>query len=376
MRKLRVFLNIGFKERSRDFKTVSKKWFRGKSGTKLLALDLFWLLIFSSGLHFGRDITYGWHLLQGQMRILLQSRRIEKMLSDPATPDTLRQKLKWVQDIRQFATDSLGLTKNRNYTRYYAHTEGLLYVLTACEKYSLRPYLWKFPVIGSVSYKGFLDPIMARREWEELLARGYDVRLRIVDAWSTLGYFPDPVTTGMLQTGEENLANVLIHEMFHATLYIPDSTELSEGLATRVGDAGALLYLKTKYGPGSVRYQNYLEILKTEKRYVRYLNQCAARLDSLYQHPAFLAAHPSEKDSLKKWYFHMFAERCSDHLQATVPPVYCENLRHQLRQANNAFFTIFRQYHLPDSTNAVPFQSVAELRNYIKELKKQYGKKS
>jgi predicted aminopeptidase len=339
---------------------------------KLLLCDVFWGGLLLLGCVGGQDVIYGWHLLAGQAKILMEARPIDALLRDTTTPDTLKAKLQWVKEIKTFANDSLGLRYTRSYERYYHHREGLLYVLTGSEKYRLKPYLWKFPIVGSVSYKGFLDPIMARREWERLLKQGYDVRLRIVNAWSTLGYLPDPVTTGMLQAGEDHLANTLIHEMFHATLYVPGETELSEGLATRVGDAGALLYLKQKYGPHSVQAQQYEEDLRLGKRWTLYLQHCARRLDSLYASPYFLALDTTAKDSVKQSFFMNFAEACP--LFFSEDPSYCEALNQFYREANNAFFIIFRQYHQLEALSDTTFETAGQLRTYITQLRKRYGR--
>lgn len=339
---------------------------------KLFLSDVFWGSLLLLGCQRGQDIIYGWHLLVGQVKILVEARDIDALLRDPTTPDTLKAKLLWVKEIKTFATDSLGLRHTRSYERYYHHQEGLLYVLTASEKYRLKPYLWAFPVVGSVSYKGFLDPIMARREWERLLEQGYDVRLRIVNAWSTLGYLPDPVTTGMLQAGEDHLANTLIHEMFHATLYVPGETELSEGLATRVGDAGALLYLKQKYGPQSAQALEYAKDLRLGKRWTFFLQNCARILDSLYASPYFLALDISAKDSVKRAFFINFAEACP--VFFSEDPSYCKALKQFYHEANNAFFIIFRQYHQLEALSDTTFETAGQLRNYITRLKKSYGR--
>lgn len=339
---------------------------------KLFLSDVFWGCLLMWGCLRGQDIIYGWHLLTGQLKILLEARDIEAVLRDENIPDTLKTKLLWVKEIKAFATDSLGLRNTRSYERYYHHEEGLLYVLTASEKYRLKPYLWHFPFVGSVSYKGFLDPIMARREWERLLDLGYDVRLRIVDAWSTLGYLPDPVTTGMLQAGEDHLANVLIHEMFHATLYVPGQTEMSEGLATQVGDAGALLYLKQKYGPKSPQALEYEKGLRSGKRWTPYLLGCARRLDSLYASSYFQALDNSAKDSVKHLYFKKCADDCVRYF--SEDPAYCNALKQFYREANNAFFIIFRQYHYVEALADTTFETAGQLRRYIEHLKKHHGR--
>lgn len=339
---------------------------------KLLVKDILVAAFLIGGWRFGEPIVYGWHLAKGYSSIILSSRPVEKMLADPAVPDSLKERLRLAQEIRRYALDSLGLKNTRAYTRFYAHSEGILYVLTASEKYRLKPYLWRFPIAGRVSYKGFLDPIMARREWERLLAAGYDVRLRIVDAWSTLGIFPDPLTTGMLWPDEGFLANVMIHEMFHTTLYIPDHTELSEGLATVMGNAGALLYLRHKYGPDSDAYLNHLNALRVAKKVDQYLLYCAERLDSLYGTPFFQALDTIRKDSAKAAFFAVLSAECFP--GDTTWRLPCQSVARVLRTPNNANLVIARQYHAEHLLRDTLFATSAAYRAYLRQLMDTYGR--
>ncbi|MCS6981044.1 MAG: aminopeptidase [Flavobacteriales bacterium] len=339
---------------------------------KLLAKDILVGAFLIGAWRAGESIIYTWHLAKGYAIMMFRSRPVESVLTDPATPDSLKKRLLLAQEIRRYAQDSLGLKNTRAYTRFYEHSEGILYVLTASEKYRLKPYLWRFPIAGCVSYKAFLDPIMARREWERLLAAGYDVRLRIVDAWSTLGLFPDPLTTGLLRQDEGFLANVMFHEMFHTTLYIPDNTELSEGLATVMGNAGALLYLRQKYGSESDPYIQHLKALQEAQRVDQYLLHCAERLDSLYSSPFFQALDTMQKDSAKAAFFALLSAECFSRDTSWRPP--CQSAARVLRTPNNANLVIARQYHSEQLRRDTLFATPAAFRAYLRQLVDTYGR--
>ena len=118
-----------------------------------------------------------------------------------------------------------------------------MWVVMACEPFALKPKEWKFPIIGSVPYKGFFKKERAEALKAELEKEGWDVMVRNPGGWSTLGWFTDPILSKMLMRSEGDLANLIIHEMSHATIFVKDSVEFNENLATFIGDRGAELFL-------------------------------------------------------------------------------------------------------------------------------------
>lgn len=319
----------------------------------------------------GDLLTYGFHLLGVQLHIVFNSKKIEKIIHRKDISPKIVDKLNLTQKIRTFGIDSLGFRETKSYLRYYKHDEALLYVLIASEKYKLQPYLWRFPIIGKVSYKGFFDPIMARREWESLLKKGHDVRLRMVNAWSTLGYFPDPVTSGMLEMDEPILTNTILHEMFHATLFIPGNTDLSENLATMIGDNATYLYLKQKYGAESSECRQFLHDLERTSKFNKFMKEATERLDSLYNSEEFVKQSDIRKDSTKKHFIQKLMEDCPEKLSDL--PKSCKYAQEISKHPNNAVFIIFKQYHgLQDEYN-IWFEQTSDLKNYIKSLKEKYG---
>jgi len=149
-----------------------------------------------------------------------------------------------VEDIRNFATNELGLKESKNYTKYVElDRDYLAAVVSACAKDSFTGYQWWFPIIGNVPYKGFFNIEDARKERTKLEKKDLDVWIRGVDAFSTLGWFEDPLYSYMKNYPLQDLANLIIHESLHATVYLNNQSQFNEELAEFVGTEGARLYM-------------------------------------------------------------------------------------------------------------------------------------
>ena len=157
--------------------------------------------------------------------------------------------VKRVEDIRRFAMDELGLRESKNYTRYVElDRDYLAAVVSACAADSFTRHEWWFPVIGRVPYKGFFNIEDARKERAKLEKKGLDVWIRSVDAFSTLGWFKDPLYSYMKNYAERDLAELIIHELLHATVFIKNHVQFNEELAQFVGMEGARLYMEKVRG--------------------------------------------------------------------------------------------------------------------------------
>lgn len=258
----------------------------------LLALLLVLLLWNWSLIHYG--IAQG----IGQLRIVWQARPIAEVLEDPAFPDSLKAKLQIVHQIRAFAIDSLGLHDTENYkTLFDQKGQELMWVVTASERFRLKPKTWHFPVVGEVPYKGYFNRGKALAEVKALQEAGWDVGLRNPGGWSTLGWFTDPILSGMLEKSEGDLASLIIHEMVHSTIFVKDSVSFNENLATFIADSSAFAFLAWKYGKTSAAYNWYREEVADHQRYTRHVLRGALALDSLYDR---MGSEESVEDKLRK----------------------------------------------------------------------------
>ncbi len=228
-------------------------------------------------------LVYGFGQLKGQIKIVLDAITIEEAIQNLSLTEVQKKKLLLVQEIRAFAFDSLQLKWTDNYTTFYdQRNKPILWVVTAAPRFQLKPYYWKFPMLGEVSYKGFFDKEKAEREFKKLEAMNLDADISTVSGWSTLGWFRDPVLSNMLNRSEGWLAETIIHELTHSTVYLKSNVDLNENLATFAGERGAELFLKMKFGDASHELSDYLKFREDEMMYGKHMLRGALRLDSLY----------------------------------------------------------------------------------------------
>ncbi len=229
-------------------------------------------------------VVYGFRQGYGQGKIVWQAKPIEGFLNDPEFPDSLKRKLFLIEEVRKYAIDSLGLKDTENYkTLYDQKGEELMWVVQACEPFALKPKLWNFPVIGDVPYKGFFNKEKAIQERAQLQKENYDVSIRNPGGWSTLGWFNDPILSGMLKRDDGDLASLIIHEMVHATIFVKDDVDFNENLASFIGDTASYFFLSSKFGRTSSEFQKYLHDDQDYRKFSRHILKGTQLLDSLYQ---------------------------------------------------------------------------------------------
>jgi predicted aminopeptidase len=246
-------------------------------------------------------INYGARMGYGQLKIIWNAQPVEIFLNDPTFPDSLKAKLRLITEIRKYAIDSLGLKDTENYkTMYDQHGEELMWVVQACEPFKLEPKLWHFPVIGDLPYKGFFEKEKALTERKKLMNENYDVSVRNPGGWSTLGWFTDPILSDMLTRGEGDLAGLIIHEMVHSTLFIKDTADFNENLASFIGDTASYYFIANKYGKTSKQYIRYLHEDQDYRTYSRHILRGTKSLDSLYHSFGSVEAFDSKKAKKKQ----------------------------------------------------------------------------
>lgn len=204
-------------------------------------------------LMFGCDgLTYVAHVAQGQLSVQGNVEPIDDVLASGRLTEEEDQKLRLIVKARQFAADSVGLDVGDSYTMFY-DTRGnpLAWNLSAARRDKLEARKWTFPIVGEVPYLAFFDEKYLRREEQKLIDAGWDTMTYELDAYSTLGFFADPVRSTMLKRGTLSLADTIIHELLHNTIWRANNTNFNESLATFVGRTGAVQFLRAEFGEES-----------------------------------------------------------------------------------------------------------------------------
>ena len=314
-------------------------------------------------------VLYGMAQLKGQLHIVWNAKPVEEVLADNEFPDSLKNKLRLIGEIRRFSIDTLGLKDSKNYTTLYDQKgKPVLWVITACEPFAMKAYEWHFPFLGDVSYKGFFVKEKGIPEVEKLKAQGYDTDYHPAGGWSTLGWFKDPILSNMLRRNEGQLAELIIHELTHATLYLPGSVDYNENFATFVGEQGAIKFLQSKFGRASTELNNYTEYQHDEEVFGEYMLQACHSLDSLYRNMNSGLTR-FEKSSIK--YKHIVTILSGIHqLNLYHPERYAFNTKNG-QLPNNAFFMSYSRYRKKQSTFYTSYiQEGADVRKFIESQKK------
>ncbi len=230
-----------------------------------------------------KSIIYGLQQGAGQAEVLWSAQEIDDLLVDPDFPDSTKEKFKYIAEVKKFSEEFLGLMQTENYSTFYDQKgKPILWVVTASPEFEIKAYEWSFPIAGSFPYKGSFDLEIAQGIQDEMIFKGYDTDLDEVSAWSTLGWFNDPILSSMLDRGPGSLAELIIHESMHATLYVKDSATFNENLANFVGKLGAEEFLTYKFGEESKELNDYVSSRIRRNVYNDYLRKAIKKLNSFY----------------------------------------------------------------------------------------------
>lgn len=312
-------------------------------------------------------VVYGVRQGYGQVNMVWNAKPIEEFLTNPDFPDSLKAKLRLIQEIRQYAIDSLGLKDTDNYkTLFDQKGEEIMWVVQACEPFQLKAKLWEFPVVGTVPYKGFFEKQKALDERTKLEADGYDVSIRNPGGWSTLGWFTDPILSGMLKRNEGDLASLIIHEMVHATIFVKDDVDFNENLASFIGDTAAYYFLASKYGTASAEFTQYWQEDQDYRRYSKHILRGTRALDSLYQSFSDTTSVPTKKRAKK-----IMIEKIMT--TADTLPLYTTR-RTSGRLPNNTYFMSYHLYQAKQNTFRLELDNEfnGDLRKYLQYLSQKH----
>jgi len=244
-------------------------------------------------------IGYYQQAASGQLSILLNRQPIEKILQDSALSQDIRNKLVTVLEIREFAEQQLGLPVADNYDSFVnLDRNHVVWNVFAATEFSIEPVNWCYPIAGCVSYRGYFSEARALNYASKLQSQGYDVYTGGVDAYSTLGWFRDPIPSTVLNRSNYQLAALVFHELAHQIVYISGDTTFNESFATALEQEGLQRWLD---------YVNDLESLvraqaeaRRRQEFIQLVMGFRGRFDQLYQSEASQQNKRNQKQVLQR----------------------------------------------------------------------------
>ena len=294
------------------------------------------------------------------------------LIEDPSDPLGYEENQRFalaVMDIRRFAMEELGLNATRNYTTYVElDRDYLAAVVSASARDSFTRHEWWFPIVGRLPYKGFFNIEDARRERARLERRDLDVWIRGVSAFSTLGWFSDPLYSFMKNYSLYNLADLIIHESVHATVFLRNHVQFNEELASFIGSEGARLYLESigLQSPELTEQDSRLD----QAAYRDFIRSLIAELDDVYTNPVFTREQKLE-------YKDMIIANAKIRFEENYESMFItDNYRGFIDMSiNNAYLELFRLYYEGNTWFRDLYEeSGSDLRAYIEAAKTLRGR--
>lgn len=257
-------------------KAVDASASRGCSRVILILLSA----ILLTGCQIGYIVKSGYN----QMSLLASREPVERSLKRTDLTEEEKRKIRLANEAREFAETHLKLKNTKNYSSFVKlNRPYLTYVVSAAPKWELKAHQWSYPLVGKMPYKGYFSEADAQAEEKVLAATGLDTYLRGVSAYSTLGWFSDPLVSPMLRYKDHHLVNTVIHETVHATLYIKNSADFNERLAVFIGNLGTEMFYFQKEGPDSETVKQIKKENQDERLFSEFITQELRELEEWYK---------------------------------------------------------------------------------------------
>jgi predicted aminopeptidase len=243
---------------------------------------LFWFLLFTVSVSGCQTIQYYGQAIEGQSRLLLKRQPISEITADPDSPELLRKRLSLILAAREFAEDELQLPAANHYLTYVELDRPfVVWNVMAAPEFSLEAKTWCYPFVGCATYRGYFSEKNAHQYADTLKKQGYEVYVGGVTAYSTLGWFDDPVLSTFIRFSEAHSIALIFHELAHQVLYVSDDTAFNESFATFVEQEGLSRW---QLATGSSRFlSDYLNRSQRQRLFVGLIMQYRQKLELLYQ---------------------------------------------------------------------------------------------
>jgi predicted aminopeptidase len=237
------------------------------------------LVVLASGC---TDVRYYMQSVRGQLDVVSRRQDIAEMLADETLPQAMRERLGLVLAVRNFAVDSMQLPESGSYTAYAdLERDYAVKNLFAAPEFSTHLRSWCYPIVGCATYRGYFDEGMLHETASQLRQQGYDVYTGRVAAYSTLGWFEDPILNTVMGWPEYQLVGLIFHELAHHRLYIDDDTVFNESFASAVEQSGIELWYSTRAQQEQVEV--YLQRKNSRKLVVEVIFRIRKELAALYE---------------------------------------------------------------------------------------------
>lgn len=244
-------------------------------------LSILLVVVFLSGC---AELQYYGHAISGQFDVLSKRRPITEVLEDPATKPEVSEKLKMVQRMHDFAISDLSLPDSDSFRSYSdVERDYVLWNVFATPELSLETKQWCYPFFGCLNYRSYFEKAYAESIARELEQEGWDVHIAPSPAYSTRGFFADPIYNPMLRYDDLTLAGILFHELAHERVYFKNDSELNESFAVAVQNEGVRRWLAHEQRPQY--YIDYKIDQKQEEQFISLLLKYREKLDTVYQSP-------------------------------------------------------------------------------------------
>ena len=240
------------------------------------------LAFFAMGLTGCSTAKYYSHAVVGHLQLTTGLTPIRKAIKQDETNKELRRQLELVTELREFAENKLSLDVGKAYSRYkHLDRSAAVWVVYAAPRFSTKLQTWKYPIVGEYQSKGFFKERMAKEYSAKLQSQGFDVYLGEAIAYSTLGWFSDPLLSTFLDDSDEELAETLFHELTHRTYYLKGDTMFNESFATAFAQKSVQLWLREK--GEEQRLENYRQKLKRRDEFRSLLQETKNELNLIYK---------------------------------------------------------------------------------------------
>ena len=242
------------------------------------------VLICFCGVISGCSLPYYWQAVGGQLELIRKRAPIEEVIGNADTNELTKVALQQIVEARKFAIDVLDLPDNGSYRTYVdLERSSVVWNVVAAKEFDVDPKTWCFPFAGCVSYRGYFDESVAHRFSEYLKLNGFDTTVVGAAAYSTLGFFEDPILNTMIDSGGQSGASIVIHELAHQRFYLKDDSELNEAFATAVEEYGTELWLM-RLGEQNAA-TTYRERMKRRTYFSELVNDQQERLRAIFSLP-------------------------------------------------------------------------------------------